>query len=174
MAMAYLGVSGFKGQSGLNDAFGSDLKIGPSLRAGGMLGINVPAHISLDVELTIDFLNVVDGGSSTVTSGLRIVAAFSPLFNLWTIADQKLVFGPKLGGWSSHLPSNTGDTFTAHGYLLGLNLGDYFKMGELLVGGLLTYEVARLTETCAFGNCNHDVSGLRSEKALSLAASVLY
>jgi hypothetical protein len=169
MAMAYLGVSGFKGQSGINDAFGTDLKIGPSMRAGGMVGLYIAAHISLDVELAVDFLNI-DGASS---SGVRVAAAFSPLFHLWTVADQELVFGPKLGGWSSHLSFGGGDTSTAHGYLLGINLGDYFAVGTLLVGGLLTYEVARVTEVCGF-SCDGDVSGLRSEKVLSLVASILY
>jgi hypothetical protein len=179
MLIAFLGVSGFGGASGINDYIASDLAIHASLRLGGLIGFYVHPHLSLNGELTTDFLNIDAGSSASITAGTRVVAALSPLFHWSASNDVELLVGPKLGYWHTSLSGSSDNISTITGTVVGVNAGGYLRAYNVHFGALVSYELASIGKACsgypgAPDTCLADVSYLSREKVLSLSGSILF
>jgi len=158
--MPYLGLNIPVGDSG----DGMD----PGLRLGAIMGGHVIPELSLNGELAIDFMNF-----SNVPSGIDITAAmvdvmFSPLFHFGTGQIEGFV-GPRLGAFVmaeslSYSGSSSSATASGSGLAYGFNVGVAIPLGNIAIGGILSYSGRHFTEVCSKPSggsetCNNDPSG---------------
>lgn len=144
----YVGVSSFQGSTGK--------ALDPGWRAGGLGGVHVNEMISVNGEVTLDFLNFGGGGD---VSGMEVDLALSPFVHL-PAGNVELVFGPKLGAWfgADRTSVGSGDANVTtkdslRGWLAGVNAGAFLPLtGSVAIGGLLSFAVRSPTNVCTTTN----------------------
>lgn len=155
----------------LRDAYG------PGLRFGGMLGVRIGGHLSLNGELTYDVSNV----SGPVTLEERFIrASVSPMIHL-DAHGMELAVGPKIGRYSRSSRYNNGNANidrTDSGYSTGLNAGAFVPVSpQMAIGFLLSFDVMWSLPNCAWIGINFLVqcnSGTNTAKVLGLTGALLF
>jgi hypothetical protein len=156
--------------------------LSPGFRLGGMLGFYLTPFLSLNGELGFDVLNFSDSSIDNNVTGIRLVAAFSPLFHAPS-GNIEFVVGPKLGGWFTAISDNSGtsDGVTASGGLLGINAGLFVHLGggRMSLGGLATFETAWTSQICSTfagaQSCGDAVGTERdADKVFSVTGALLF
>jgi hypothetical protein len=172
LAMAYIGINGFAGETGQG--------IDPGLRLGGLLGFYASPMFSLNGELSIDFMNL-DSNLFPNTTGVRASLSIAPLFHFPAgTGNIELVVGPKLGVWDEELSdTNSSATQSFSGYLLGLNAGAFTHVGRSSLGGLFSFESATPNKACQNDGFNGDICSSipgspTSEKVLAFTLAALF
>src|SRR5215831_9048003 len=89
--MPYVGFNSFQGTTGTND--------GPGLRLGALAGGHVHEMVTLNGEVTVDFVNPKNVQSGTDVTALELDLAFSPLVHLVAVPRLEFVVGPKVGAF---------------------------------------------------------------------------
>ena len=183
LLLGYVGMNVFAGKGILDDSAAAiSLNLGPGLRLGGMVGVHVTPWISVNGELTLDFLNTDDPYGYWVTGGKRYVLALSPLFHLAANSSGSVeaAIGPKLGMRYLSLSSHQWDSFTARGYMVGFNAGVFVRGGTVMLGGLVSFELSRTSQACRDQNysagepCGFDTTSTPFERVISLSGSILF
>ena len=145
LATPYLGISSFLGET-------ADLghrSVGA--RAGAILGLRLHPAFSLNGEISLDVLNFRDVPSGQKMTGGAFALSASPLFHLFA-PTVEVVFGPRIGIWGEGITRRVNDvetSFSASGFLMGLNAGLFFPVRRCLsVGGLVTLDTRLFGRTC--------------------------
>lgn len=144
LAMPYLGINIPVGDA--SDAF--DM----GFRMGGLFGGHVSPQISLNGEFTLDVFNPKGVPSGYDVTAVAADFAFSPLFH--ALGDKlDLVIGPKLGffGFAMGIKDPSGTSMldeSASGMVYGFNLGVFGAVGNMAIGGLLSYTGRHATRVC--------------------------
>ncbi|HEY8925966.1 MAG TPA: hypothetical protein VIU64_16390, partial [Polyangia bacterium] len=145
LATPYLGISSFLGES---PAAG---RRAVGARAGAILGFRLHPAFSLNGELSVDMLNFRDVPSGQKMGGGAFALSASPLFHVLG-PTVELVLGPRVGVWAegiSRKVNGVETTFSASGFLMGLNAGLFFPVRRCLsVGGLITLDRRLFGRTC--------------------------
>jgi hypothetical protein len=176
LLLGYVGMNVFAGKGILDDgAAGLSLSLGPGLRLGGMIGVHATPWISVNGELTVDFMNTDDQYGYWVTGGRRFVLSLSPLLHVAanSTGSVEAVLGPKLGMRYLSMSSHSSETLSAKGYMVGLNAGVFVRGGTVMLGGLISFELSRTSEVCR-DYCGADTSGVPFERVASLSGSILF
>jgi hypothetical protein len=142
LAMPYIGVQIPVGDYG--DSYD------PGLRLGTLLGGHMSPMLSLNGELTIDVLNMKNTGSADVTA-VMVDMVFSPLFHFGTDVFEAFV-GPKIGAFGFALTAKvSGQEFkeTAQGVAYGLNAGFGIPVGNMAIGGLVSWVGRHASKACS-------------------------
>ena len=156
--------------------------LSPGFRLGGMLGFYLTPFLSLNGELGFDVLNFSDSAIDNNVTGVRLVAAFSPLFHAPS-GNIELVVGPKLGGWFTAISDNgtNSNSLTASGGLVGINAGLFARIGggRMSIGGLATFEAAWTSQVCVDVDGNHSCadpvgSERDADKVFSVTGALLF
>jgi len=172
--MPYLGVNSFQGDTGNNTD--------PGLRIGGLGGGHVNELLSLNGEVTIDFVNPKNVPSGVDESIIELDLAFSPLLHAAPAPNFELVIGPKLGFWFGAAEATSGGMTaksSAQGWLLGINGGAFFTVSpSVSIGGLISFVTRNLTKVCntlpGFAEqCMTDNLG-DADKVLGFTGAVLF
>lgn len=177
LLIGFVGVNVFAGKGILDDSSaGVSLSVGPGLRLGGLVGLHLTPWISANGEFTVDFMNTDDQSGYWVTGGRRFVLALSPLAHLAASSsgNVEVALGPKLGMRYLSMTSHSSDTFSAKGYLVGLNAGVFVRGGTVMLGGLFSFELSRTSEACNGDYCGADTTGVPFEKVASVSGSILF
>jgi hypothetical protein len=142
LAIGFVGINAFAGESGKN--------IGPGFRLGGLLGFFASPMFSLNGELSLDVMNLDSNTFGANTTGVRASLSIAPLVHLPMSPTMEVVLGPKLGVWDEELDySDTNQTVSGSGYLLGLNAGLFTRLGNnTYLGGLFSFENASVNKVC--------------------------
>lgn len=137
---------------GLNVPLGSTSdEADAGLRLGGIFGFNLPPFLSLNGELTMDFVNLKASNASDWIFDLT----FSPLFHLGT-PQLQFVVGPKFGFFGesyNYTYSGYDRTISGSGLAYGFNAGIFVPIGRMALGGLInftTHHYSRLCENDAY------------------------
>jgi hypothetical protein len=141
MAMPFIGVHSFQGDNFKDASAG--------LRLGTLLGGFVNPNLSLNGEITLDFVNP-DTQSGVDVTAVMVDLAFSPLFHAPAGAVE-FVIGPKLGFFNYSVElTYEGETGkgSANGSLYGVNAGLLFPVGKFSMGGLLSFTGRHPTKVC--------------------------
>jgi hypothetical protein len=173
LPILYLGVNSFQGKTGDN--------MGPGFRLGTILGGRITDQISLNGEMTIDFLNLNNDGGADITV-VEVDLAFSPLFHQPVGSSAEFVIGPKLGFMALSESASSGGqdlgSGTGSGYVLGLNAGLFAAVSpSTSIGGLLSFESRSFSKLCSTEpgfaeQCQ--TSGLDSDKVLGITGAVMF
>lgn len=170
----------FMGNIGLQHFYGSTgAGLGTGLRIGGLAGAFLLPELSLNGELMLDILNPNSDtyAAQANLTGLRVVVAASPLYHLVNPGIE-IVIGPKLGVSATSFSDNVGDSASQHGYILGFNLGAFFKLASMGAGALLTFEDGVPTENCyrtsGYVEQCGSTSNAPSDKVLSLTGALMF
>jgi hypothetical protein len=154
LATPYLGISSFRGET-------ADLghrSVGA--RAGAILGFRLHPAFSLNGELSLDVLNFRDVPSGQKMGGGAFAFSASPLFHVFA-PTVELVFGPRIGVWAEGITRKVNDletTFSANGFLMGLNGGLFFPVRRCLsIGGLVTLDTRLFSRTCTKNADGNDI-----------------
>jgi hypothetical protein len=185
LLLGYVGANMFVGKGILDDSAAAvSLSVGPGLRLGGLVGGHVTPWISVNGELTVDFMNTDDPYGYWVTGGRRFVLSLSPLVHLAANSSGSVeaVIGPKLGMRFLSMTSHSSETFSARGYMVGLNGGVFVRAGgTVMLGGLVSFELSRTSTACrdqnfsgGSGECGADTTGVPFERVAALAGSILF
>jgi hypothetical protein len=177
LLMGFVGLNMFAGKGILDDSSGGlSLSLGPGLRLGGLIGVHATPWISVNGELTVDFMNTDDMYGYWVTGGRRFVLALSPLAHLAASSSGNIevAVGPKLGMRFLSMTSHSSATFSARGYLVGLNAGVFVRGGTVMLGGLVSFELSRTSEACNDNYCGIDTTSVPFERVASVSGSVLF
>lgn len=170
--MPYVGFNSFQGTTGTND--------GPGLRLGALAGGHVHEMVSLNGEVTVDFVNPKNVPSGVDVTALELDLAFSPLAHVVAVPRLELVIGPKVGAWfgsqNTSAPAFSAST-TAYGWLLGLNGGAFFTASRSVsVGALLSFVARSATKSCTTisgaQTCPSDTGP--ANKVLGFSGAVLF
>jgi hypothetical protein len=170
MAIAYVGTQSFTGEIRQAEE-GVYPDPGPGVRLGGLVGIRPFSIVSLNGEVSIDWLNLdplMYGGSAR---GLRASLSLAPLYHVPLDAPLQLVAGPKVGVWRQTFRNSRSDD-EERGYLWGLNLAGFVPVGRTLLGALFSFENAVRTEEC-FVTCS-PMSGTTPEGILTFNVAAMY
>ena len=142
----YIGGHSFQGDGGAI--------LGPGLRVGGLMGVRVNEYLTLNGELTLDFLNASLSQTGTYDSynEQQATIGLSPLLNFPVSENVELAFGPKAGIWGSsynqYLNNRSGDG-TYSGYNFGANGAVFVQVGrKLWLGGLATFDLRVYGNSC--------------------------
>lgn len=158
LAMPYLGLNVPVGTAGDHYDAG--------FRVGAILGGIVMPWLSLNGEIALDIMNPKNVPSEYDVSVVFFDVTFSPLAHFGTDAVQFFV-GPKLGifgfGTSASYAGAT-STGSASGGVYGLNGGFAIPIGNMAVGGLLSFTGRHATRSCSTPSggsetCNDSPSG---------------
>jgi hypothetical protein len=142
--LPHIGFHSYQGQGGAT--------LGPGLHVGGLAGFLLGDSVSLNGELTFDFLRATNLPAGDRYSELDITAAFSPLVS-FPAGRVELAFGPKLGGWigsynQESLVRGKGDGDYS-GFDLGANGAAVVQVGrKLWLGGLASFDVRTYGMSC--------------------------
>jgi hypothetical protein len=145
MALPFFGAHSYRGASGKNHNVG--------VRLGSLLGARINQSVSLNGEVSFDLENPeneagVDSSSSTAK------VALAPLLHSRSVdGSRQLVVGFKMGLWANSfdvtMSGQTG-TGSSTGWLMGLNLGWLFDVGDVMALGLLAaYEIQTPLGACS-------------------------
>jgi len=173
LLLPYAGLHAHEGTTGQDRDAG--------FRIGSLLGYRMNGQFSLNAELTIDFLNIVNQPAGTSAEGAEIDLALSPLFH-FDAGALEVVIGPKLGIWGGAV--DTKDDFgtvqdSASGLVVGGNLGAFLPLGNgASLGGLVSFVVRTVSNTCTKpdggGQKCMDTPHADSEKVLGITAAALF
>ncbi len=124
------------------------------LHLGGLAGFYMGAHVSINGEVGLDFLD-----PSGTTDEALLVFSFSPLIHFGS-PGLEFAVGPRLGyfwdGGTIHGSNYSNTDFSASGLLYGLNMGAFFlPFRGLSFGGLVSLS-AHSTQNF----CQNDVCGI--------------
>jgi hypothetical protein len=171
----HIGVHSFQGQGGAI--------LGPGVRVGGLVGLRVSDHLTINGELTFDVVNANHlPAQDTFYSETDVTVGLSPLVN-FPVGGIELAFGPKFGGWAADysqtsLARGDGDgSYT--GFDFGANGAAFVQVGrKLWLGGLLAFDLRTYG-----GSCFRPFSGVErcsstnlptSDKVVSLSALLMF
>jgi hypothetical protein len=115
------------------------------VRAGFLFGYHVFPFLSVNGELAIDRLHANDTPGEDYIKAYVAELALSPLYH-WPFAWGAIVVGPRLGVFRSSFSDYTYEEH-ARGFAYGLNLGVFFKAGDLALGTLLGHTRRHTTRT---------------------------
>jgi hypothetical protein len=157
----------------LGDPFrGFDL----GFRAGGLVGHHVLSFLSVNGEVSFDFLNPnnVELGESLQARVTDFV--LSPFFHV-ALERGEIVVGPRMGAFTSS-SSQTYDDVTARedrarGLAYGFNLGVFGGIGNVAVGALLGYTRRHTTKTEVITTQGW-IAGRDVPNTLSVAVAALF
>jgi hypothetical protein len=156
--------------------------LSPGFRLGGLLGVYLAPFLSLNGELGFDILNFTDSSIDNNVTGVRVVAAISPLFHAPS-GNIEFVVGPKLGAWATAISFDSGgsDSVTASGGLVGINAGLFVHLGggRMSLGGLATFESAWTSNICetvaGAQSCSDPIGSERdADKVFSVTGALLF
>jgi hypothetical protein len=170
----YIGVHSFQGDGGTI--------LGPGVRIGGLVGFRVGDHVSINGELTIDYLNATRlPGNDTYTETNGTIGV-SPLVAVFA-GPVELAFGPKLGVWGATYFQDSSargkGSGTYSGFDLGANGAAFTHVGHnLWFGGLASFDVRFYENSCftAYGGIERCSSGNlpSSDKVVALSALLMF
>jgi hypothetical protein len=153
---------------------------GPGLRIGGVVGARMTDQFSFNGELLFDLENFSNVPPGFDESAYFIQAAAAPLFHVQASPTAEIVLGPKLGMFVDHVSASGGlGAYTvnlsgnAEGYLLGANVGAFFRVSDALsLGGLVNFDYLR-EEWCSAnqGTCTVSDNGI---KVISFAGAAQF
>jgi hypothetical protein len=175
LPLLYLGVNSFQGDSGAN--------LGPGFRMGAILGGRVTPQLSLNGEMTLDFLNIKNLSAGADASAVAVDLAFSPLFHLELSPVAELVIGPKLGiqvtSEQDSLDGLDQGTTTGNGWVFGVNAGVFASVSpSTSLGLLVNFEGRTYSEMCFTppGGSENCSSNLKppSDKVLGINGAVMW
>jgi hypothetical protein len=171
LAMPFIGIHSIQ-----NDNSGT----GPGLRVGGLIGARLNEQVSFNAEALFDlwnFSNVPDGAS---VSAYVIQVSAAPLYHLQVAPTAEIVVGPKLGFFydsesvsASSAYYNVDVSVGGEGFLVGANLGAFFRLSDALsLGGLVNFDYLK-EEWCSSnqGDCTAGDDGI---KVISLAGAAQF
>ena len=173
MALPFLGLNSYQGKTGDG--------LGVGLRLGTLLGGRVSNVFSVNGELMIDVVNPENVQSGTDVTIVEGVLALSPLLHV-PAGTTEVVLGPKLGIWrgtAQQTMSGVTDTFSASGYVIGLNAGIFGAVSSSMsVGGLLSFDIRTIHQRCSTFSgfseaCTTNGTG-PAEKVLGFNAALLF
>jgi hypothetical protein len=171
-AMPYIGINIPVG------SFGDSFDTG--FRMGALLGGHINPMLSLNGEITIDVLNPKHVPSGVDVTAVMVDMLFSPLLHFGN-AQVEGFFGPKIGAFIYALTAKSGGVEakgSASGLAYGFNLGAAVPIGNIAVGGLLSFVGRHATKAC-YQNpgqaevCDDSPSG-DDAKMLSITGAVLF
>jgi hypothetical protein len=170
--MPYLGANIPVGDAG--DSFD------PGFRIGTILGGHVMPEVSLNGELAIDIMNPKNVPSGMSVTEVIVDVVFSPLFHFGTDQIEGFV-GPRLGTFAmSASVSYQGTSMdgSVRGLAYGFNLGVAIPVGDMAIGGLLSYTGRHATKVCSTISgepeiCDSSPSG-DDLKTLSIVGTLLF
>jgi len=173
LLLPYLGLHAHEGTTGQDQDVG--------FRIGSLLGYRMNGQFSLNAELAIDFLNIVNQPARTHASGAEVDLALSPLFH-FDAGALELVLGPKLGIWGGVVDTkDDSGTFQSSdtGLVVGGNVGAFLPLGNgASMGGLVSFVVRTVSHTCAKPDGGSqtcmDTPHADSEKVLGVTAAALF
>jgi hypothetical protein len=116
------------------------------LRLGGIFGFNLPPFVSLNGELTMDFINLKASSASDWIFDLT----FSPLFHFGT-PQLQFVVGPKFGFFGESYNYTYGGydrTISGSGLAYGFNAGIFVPVGRMALGGLINFTTHHYSKLC--------------------------
>jgi hypothetical protein len=154
---------------GINSIQNANSGTGPGFRIGGLGGARLNPTVSANFELLFDLFNFNNVPSGLSASEYVIQAAVAPLVHLPVTPMAEVVLGPKAGGFYAHnsvsgtVPYALNETGSAEGWLVGANLGAFFKVSDALsVGGLFNFDYLK-AESCSasVGTCTTSSDGLK-------------
>ncbi|HET6149527.1 MAG TPA: hypothetical protein VFH68_18465 [Polyangia bacterium] len=167
----FLGIHAFQGDTGEG--------LSPGLRLGGLLGFYASPVFSLNGELALDFLNYDNSALNSGATAARVVLAFSPLYHVPT-GQVELVVGPKIGFWGTSISFDNSDASASFaGYLLGLNAGLFARVGNVSLGGLVSFEAGYPTRICSDDGtgeiCGDPIGAQKdADKVLAVTGAILF
>jgi hypothetical protein len=174
MAMFFTGANVFLGKTGEG--------LDPGFRLGTILGGRLNPQVSINGELTLDFLNPSNVPAGVDTSAAEIDFSFSPLLHV-PAGGIELVVGPKLGFWGGGATQTfAGQTtsFRFGGVLAGLNGGLFFSLSPTTqIGGLLSLTVRKYNNNCSTQPgqsevCDPDNLLPDADKVLGITGALLF
>lgn len=151
---------------------------GPGLRIGGLAGARLGDQFSFNGEALFDLWNYSDVPAGASISAYDIQVSAAPLYHLQVAPTAEIVVGPKLGFFYFHdsasaLGQDLGSG-SAEGFLLGANLGAFFRISDAVsLGGLANFDYLR-QEWCSNsggGDCTPSGDGL---KVISLSGAAQF
>ncbi|HLK91968.1 MAG TPA: hypothetical protein VKZ18_18895 [Polyangia bacterium] len=151
---------------GVNSVQNSNSGTGVGFRIGGMGGARINEMVSANFELLFDDINISNVPSGIDAGEYFIQAAVAPLVHVPVTPAAELVVGPKAGGFYSHASLSyltVSETTSIEGWLVGANLGAFFRVSDALsVGGLFNFDYLR-AESCSasMGMCTTTGDGLK-------------
>ncbi len=161
---------------GVNSIQNSNSNTGLGFRIGAMGGARLNPMVSANFELLFDDINLSNIPSGYDAGEYFIQAAVAPLVHVPLSPTAELVAGPKAGGFYYHasVSYNTlSATTSGEGWLVGANLGAFFRISDALaLGGLFNFDYLR-AESCSasMGTCMTTDNGL---KMISFTAAVQF
>jgi len=171
--LPYAGLHAHEGATGRDQDAG--------FRLGSLLGYRVNGQFSLNAELTIDFLNIVNQPAGVRATGAEVDLALSPLFH-FDAGALELVLGPKLGIWGGVV--DTKDDYgtvqtSAAGLVVGGSAGAFLPLGNgASLGGLFSFVVRTVSNMClkpdGGAQTCMDTPSADSEKVLGFTAAALF
>jgi hypothetical protein len=153
---------------------------GTGFQMGGLLGGHVSPQFSLNGEFTLDWLSPKDVPSGLDVTAMIVDVTFSPLFHV--LGDKlDIVIGPKLGffGFAMSMKDSTESLDeSGEGLAYGFNLGVFGAVGNMGIGGLLSYTGRSFTHACVtmsgYGETCTDDPGGPDFKTLSVTGALLF
>jgi len=171
-AMPYLGLHIPVGSSGDS--------MDPGFRIGALLGGHINPMVSLNGEMTIDVMNPKDVPSGMDVTEVMVDVLFSPLIHFGN-GQIEGFFGPKIGAFgmsgTASMNGMSADT-SARGLAYGFNLGAAIPVGNIAVGGLVSFVGRHATHMCVTEpgqseQCSDSPSG-DDFKAFSITVAMLF
>jgi hypothetical protein len=172
LAMPYIGLHIPVGSSG--DAFD------PGFRVGTFLGGHINPMFSLNGEITIDVMNPKNVSSGVDVTEVMVDLLFSPLVHFGNGQIEGFI-GPKFGGFGMSASAKMAGLSmdgSARGLAYGFNLGLAVPVGNIAIGGLISYTGRHATQVCQTSpglaeTCDDSPSG-DDFKTFSFTAAVLF
>lgn len=172
LAMPYIGVHIPVGSTG--DA------LDPGFRVGAFLGGHINPMLSLNGEMTVDVLNFKNVPSAVDVTAVVVDILFSPLLHFGTEQIEGF-FGPKIGGFGFSETAEGGGLkaeASARGVAYGFNLGAAIPVGNIAIGGLISFVGRHATHACVTAPgqseaCDDSPSG-DDMKMFSVTGAVLF
>jgi hypothetical protein len=150
---------------------------GPGLRVGGLVGARMSDQFSFNGEALFDLWNPSNVPAGASVSAYVIQVSAAPLFHLQASPIAEIVLGPKLGFFYDHADISAYGTDLnggSEGFLVGANLGAFFRVSDALsLGALFNFDYLR-AEWCSNnegGSCTPSDDGL---KVISFAGAAQF
>jgi hypothetical protein len=172
LAMIYLGPHFFLGDSGNG--------LGTGVRFGTILGGRINQRVSLNGELSFDFLNQKNTDPTVDSTAVEVDFAFSPLYHIPS-GNLEFVVGPKLAlsvGSQTNTSGGATDTTSVSGVGYGANAGLFVLASRsIAIGGLASFVARRFTQECFTPDGGSESCAsipATTDKVLSFTGAILF
>ena len=176
LALPYIGVTTFAGQSNAPNPYGTGFALGT------LVGGRLNPSFSLNGELRMDAINFRNVPSGEKWEAFEFDFDLSPLFHV-PFATGEMVVGPKLGfaGYDETDTMTNGlETFRQHwsGFSAGFNAGVFFAVSRVMsLGGMFSFTIRDPSQVCGTiaGQTEHcQTADFHSEKVFGFQAGALF